>query len=970
MAKAVFSPILPLLCRVIDDQRGRHLSDQDLLRRFQDQRDEPAFHLLLRRHGPMVLDVCRGVLRNEADAEDAFQATFLILARKAASIRKTASLGSWLHGVAYRTALKARVQSATRQKHEARAPARPIAEPDDLTWQEVRQVLHEELTGLAERYRAPLVVCYLEGKTQDKAAAQLGLAKSTLKERLERGRSLLRARLVRRGLGPTAVLVATAWPSATATACPPATLVSSTVKAASLFAAGQAAASGVISIQVAALTEGVLQTMLLSKIKTATAVVLLLLSGVGGALALLPRVAAQNEAAKQAEAKAGQQEAKATAGPLKAKFPDLTKIDRTLVKEPKYKNQPFYALLAIGPEAKNRVWLVVDGDVLYVDRNGNGDLTEEGERVERDPKLIEVAPGDIKWMASFYLGEVQGVRVRVDYWVRDKEFVTYTLFDKRVRRDHEEFGWENSTLWRVTPDGKNGSAQTPLTFCRRPKDAQVCHLGGTVTPFLYEESLYRDADHHWLAVYLGTPGLAPANSYDPVYTRVGTSEVPADAHPVAHFEFPHKEAGKPPIPLKVVLDQRCCGDRFYGPVRVPADAAKGKAKVTVSFPAWKEGKVAPATFEVGFAEKAPEVRKPEPRPEPVRKGQVSPDWLPLGTVCTGTIVEASFAVYGEVDDAKKTRVRVEAPPFVQVVDRSVIEREFYEGDKRVKGVAGIVVIRIDTSKPGVLQGQIEVELESISARRGHVPVTAKMPVSVVVKRPGPGAVKMLVVESPFHWTSTGDPGVFKEWTDLAAEAGWNVSYLTVAEGKPVFRDLDLSKFDVVLLAPAGLNEGTAEEVKRVRAFVEGGGRLVVAASAFYWGSVEAANKVLDGYGLKMLYQEATFGKNRVIPAEVLDKEAFAAEVIKAGIKSVRFYRASPIVVSADKPARVLVKAAGVGGPKDGFVAAAKAGKGEVVALGQSLWWNWVSENQARGTDNAQLLRLLLTPAAEKFRKKD
>src|SRR4029434_2075532 len=100
---------------------------------------------------------------------------------------------------------------------------------------------HEELTGLAERYRVPLVACYLEGKTQDAAAAQLGLATSTLKERLERGRALLRARLVRRGLGPTAVLVATAWPLAAASACLPATLVSSTIKAASLFAAGQAA---------------------------------------------------------------------------------------------------------------------------------------------------------------------------------------------------------------------------------------------------------------------------------------------------------------------------------------------------------------------------------------------------------------------------------------------------------------------------------------------------------------------------------------------------------------------------------------------------------------------------------------------------------------------------------------------------------------------------------------------------------
>jgi cytochrome c peroxidase len=282
MAKAVSRPILQLIRRVVEDQSGRQLSDQHLLQQFSDQRDEAAFGTLLRRHGPMVWDVCCGVLGNEADAEDAFQATFLVLARKAASIRKTGSVGSWLHGVAYRTALKARAQLGTRQKNEARAPARSISEPDDLTWREVRQVLHEELTKLAERYRVPLVACYLEGKTQDEAAAQLGLAKSTLKERLERGRSLLRARLVRRGLGPAAVLAAAAWPAA-ASASVPVTLASSTVKAATLFASGQAAMT-VVSANVAALTEGVLKTMVLTKLKLATAVLVgmgLVVAGAG-----------------------------------------------------------------------------------------------------------------------------------------------------------------------------------------------------------------------------------------------------------------------------------------------------------------------------------------------------------------------------------------------------------------------------------------------------------------------------------------------------------------------------------------------------------------------------------------------------------------------------------------------------------------------------------------------------------------
>jgi RNA polymerase sigma factor (sigma-70 family) len=299
MTKAVTSPILQLIRRAVEDQCVRDISDHELLQRFRDQRDEAAFHTLLRRHGPMVLDVCRGALGNETDAEDAFQATFLILVRKAASIRKTASVGSWLHGVAYRTALKARQQSATRQKNEARVPVRQVADPDDLTWREVRQVVHEELTGLPERYRVPLVMCYLEGTTQDKAAVQLGLANSTLKERLERGRVLLRARLVRRGLGPAAVVLAAAWPSAKASACLSLTLVTSTIRAAVLSAAGQAT-SGVISANVAALTEGVMKSMLLTKLKASAVMLLVAIVIVAGAVGMgFPALAAYGQPQKK-----------------------------------------------------------------------------------------------------------------------------------------------------------------------------------------------------------------------------------------------------------------------------------------------------------------------------------------------------------------------------------------------------------------------------------------------------------------------------------------------------------------------------------------------------------------------------------------------------------------------------------------------------------------------------------------------
>jgi RNA polymerase sigma factor (sigma-70 family) len=201
MTRTATSPILHLIRRVVEDRRLKDLPDQELLRCFLAGHDKAAFDALLRRHGSMVLDVCRNVLRNEQDAEDAFQATFLVFAQKAGAIRKGASVGSWLYGVAYRTASNSRTRSARRQKHEARSGTTAVA-ADDFTWREVQQLLHAELNRLPERQRAPLVHCYLEGKTQDEAARLLGVSKAAVKKRLEAGRALLRARLVRQGLGP------------------------------------------------------------------------------------------------------------------------------------------------------------------------------------------------------------------------------------------------------------------------------------------------------------------------------------------------------------------------------------------------------------------------------------------------------------------------------------------------------------------------------------------------------------------------------------------------------------------------------------------------------------------------------------------------------------------------------------------------------------------------------------------------
>ncbi len=264
------------------------LPDGELLQRFVAGCDEDAFAALVRRHGPMVLRVCRRILHNSHDAEDVFQATFLVLSRKAPSLRRRDSVGCFLHGVAYRLALKARTRLARQRLHENRAVVEkqdvdPLAE---LTVREAEAILDEELARLPEKYRTPLVLCCLEGKTRDEAARQLGWAAKLVKSRLEQGREHLRQRLSRRGLTLPAALVASLLAEESAPAALPAALVRTAVQTA------RAGSGDGVSASVALLAESALGGTATVKVKMIVG--LLLLTGIlavgAGALAP-PRVA-------------------------------------------------------------------------------------------------------------------------------------------------------------------------------------------------------------------------------------------------------------------------------------------------------------------------------------------------------------------------------------------------------------------------------------------------------------------------------------------------------------------------------------------------------------------------------------------------------------------------------------------------------------------------------------------------------
>ncbi len=259
------------LGRLFDAGTVTGLGEAQLLERFLSQGDEAAFEAILCRHGPMVLGVCRRVLDDPHDVADAFQTTFLILVKKARSIRDRDVLGTWLHGVARRVAVRAKVNARRRRTRErSGAEGLDVVQPgaDRSDADELRSLIDAELERLPLRYRQPVILCDLEGQTHEQAAMQLGCPVGTVKSRLSRGRDQLRSRLVRRGVAPSASLLASMLIPESAHAVP-VELIQQTLGAATRLAAGNAIAAGTSSAGVVTLFKGVLRSMLITKLKYA-----------------------------------------------------------------------------------------------------------------------------------------------------------------------------------------------------------------------------------------------------------------------------------------------------------------------------------------------------------------------------------------------------------------------------------------------------------------------------------------------------------------------------------------------------------------------------------------------------------------------------------------------------------------------------------------------------------------------------
>jgi RNA polymerase sigma factor (sigma-70 family) len=348
-------------------------TDGQLLERFLGQHDEAAFELLVWRHGPMVLNVCRRLLHHVEDAEDAFQATFLVFVRKAHTVSKREGIGSWLYKVAYRVALRAQAAAAKRARRERQAATAPAAEAaSDGVWRDLRPVLDEEINRLPEKYRAAVVLCYLEGKTHREAARHLGCAEGTVASRLARARERLRGRLMRRGLTLSIGVLTGALVQHVLPAPVSAALVDTTVTAATAFAAGQVTAGGAVSAQSAALAEGVFKTMWLTKLKIAAAVLLAAgVIGVGAGGATYRTLAAGRPNADSEQAAAPNRSAR-----------------RDRVEVPSRRDG---VLLVIGTEIKDGekvpteqlIVVKVEGEEKKYRRLREGDTVEEGQLLAR-----------------------------------------------------------------------------------------------------------------------------------------------------------------------------------------------------------------------------------------------------------------------------------------------------------------------------------------------------------------------------------------------------------------------------------------------------------------------------------------------------------------------------------------------------------------------------------------------------------
>ncbi len=317
---------------------------------------------------------------------------------------------------------------------------------------------------------------------------------------------------------------------------------------------------------------------------------------------------------------------------------------------------------------------------------------------------------------------------------------------------------------------------------------------------------------------------------------------------------------------------------------------------------------------------------------------LQPNRLDLGVVHVGAIAEGSARVYWGNAQVRDVKAVVTPPAFLTIRTKTGVHPAY-----KAEGPSDFtdVVVSIDTTEPGEFEGHVRIV---------YGPQTMDVPVKARVLPREPAQSRVLIAETPFEKFSASDASIFDTWRTVAESSGADISYLDVAPGGAVLRDLELSRFQVILLGETGLIHITESDVQRLDAFIRGGGRVVAAANYFFRGSVDGLNKVVGSYGLRMLDSEEG-GLREVL----IEQPAITAHDLTFGVSRLKFFRASPVVVTDAQSGVLLVRPDPAA--ESGFIALARCEAGEVVALGESLWWSWVKGDDV---DNARFLQNLFT----------
>ncbi len=596
-------------------------SDRDLLRRFVNDRDEAAFAAIFRRHSRMVLGVGFRVLRSREQAEDVCQATFLLLAKRARQPGWRASLANWLYTVAYNLSLSARATERRRASRAANLPPKPDPNAHtDVSVRELQGVLDAEIARLPGKYRCVVVLCCLEGYTRDETARALGAPVAAIKQRLEEGRARLRTQLARRGFELSLALAAFTLSAAAGAAGPSKTCARDLARAAIGLTAG-GRIEDLTGPTVSTLYDQGAHVMLLSKTRIAVAVVIAACSVVASVTSSASRSEVRaGEAALLASPSAAEQ--RVNGGPNVA---EPVKVDRTIGKEPVYRTKnPKYGLLVFGPEQRDKVWFVVDGETLYVDRKGDGDLTGPDKRVEANKKSKYA--GETEGY-TFEVGEVTaGGRVHKGLVVTTTPLIAYGNTHVQRRPDVRTALEKDPKVQVVTltidvdvPGIKGGGLGGRLTYIAgfldttgvlvladKPANAPVVCLGGPLQVTLYERPTVRAGSSSEFVLAVGTPGWGPGTFAMLTYDKT----IPKDARAVVQATYAPPAPGEPAVTEKHVLMDRCCMFNLYDTVHIPETARPETADFRITLEGWEAGKVAGTTHHLTVLPRSDRVVEP------------------------------------------------------------------------------------------------------------------------------------------------------------------------------------------------------------------------------------------------------------------------------------------------------------------------------------------------------------------------